>query len=224
MHLAEQRAEVEEVIHHLGARPVDWVLNNFDVGPDCCFIHCTQMRPHETSGLAASGAIAGLCPITEASLGDGIFDGVGWFEAGGMIAIGSDSNIRISLSQELRSLEYSQRLRDQSRATLATSNASTGRRMLDNMITGGARAAGRHTGQIAHGYWADLMALDKKTATLAGRSKDQLIDSFIFAGDDHLVHDVWSAGRHLVTAGRHVAHDKITSAYIQTLASLAHDL
>ena len=224
MHLAEQRAEVVEVTHHLGARPVDWVLNNFDVGPDCCFIHCTQMRPHETSGLAASGAIAGLCPITEASLGDGIFDGVGWFEAGGMIAIGSDSNIRISLSQELRSLEYSQRLRDQSRATLATSNASTGRRMLDNMITGGARAAGRHTGQIAHGYWADLMALDKKTATLAGRSKDQLIDSFIFAGDDHLVHDVWSAGRHLVTAGRHVAHDKITSAYIQTLASLRHDL
>ena len=96
--------------------------------------------------------------------------------------------------------------------------------MLDNMIAGGAKAAGRHTGQIADGYWADLMALDKKAATLAGRSKDQLIDSFIFAGDDHLVHDVWSAGRHLVTAGRHVAHDKITSAYIRALASLRHDL
>ena len=96
--------------------------------------------------------------------------------------------------------------------------------MLDNMIAGGAQAAGRHTGQIAPGFWADLMALNKKTATLAGRSKDQLIDSYIFAGDDHLVHDVWSAGRHLVSAGRHVNHDKIASAYIQALASLSHDL
>ena len=121
MHLAEQSAEVEEVCHHLGARPVEWILDNFEAGTDCCFIHCTQMQPHETSGLAASGAVAGLCPITEASLGDGVFDGVSWFNAGGMIAIGSDSNIRISLSEELRSLEYTQRLRDRSRAAMATS-------------------------------------------------------------------------------------------------------
>ena len=224
MHLAEQRAEIEEVSHHLGTRPVEWILHNFEAGPDCCFIHCTQMQPHETSGLAATGAIAGLCPITEASLGDGIFDGVGWFEAGGMIAIGSDSNIRISLSEELRSLEYSQRLRDRSRAALATSAASTGRHILDAMIAGGARAAGRHTGQIAAGYWADLMALDTQSVSLAGRSKDQVIDSFIFAGDDHLVRDVWSAGRHQVSSGRHINHDKITSAYHAALASLRHDL
>ena len=223
MHLAEQRAEVEEVSHYLGARPVEWILDNFETGPNCCFIHCTQMLPHETRGLAVSGAIAGLCPITEASLGDGIFDGVGWFEAGGNIAIGSDSNIRISLSDELRSLEYSQRLRDRSRAALATSTKSTGRRILDSMTNGGARAAGRHTGQIASGYWADLMALDKQSVTLAGRTKDQLIDSFIFAGDDHLVCDVWSAGRHLVTAGRHIAHDEIVSAYHAALVSLRHD-
>ena len=182
------------------------------------------MQPHEISRLAATGAIAGLCPITEASLGDGIFDGVGWFEAGGMIAIGSDSNIRISLSEELRSLEYSQRLRDRSRAALATSAASTGRHILDAMIAGGARAAGRHTGKIAAGYWADLMALDTQSVSLAGRSKDQVIDSFIFAGDDHLVRDVWSAGRHQVSSGRHINHDKITSAYHAALASLRHDL
>jgi formimidoylglutamate deiminase len=225
MHLAEQRAEVEEVSHYLGARPVEWVLDNFDAGPDCCFIHCTQMRPHETTGLAASGAIAGLCPITEASLGDGVFDGVGWFEAGGMIAIGSDSNIRISLSEELRSLEYSRSaFAIGSRSAIATSTASTGRHILDAMIAGGAQAAGRHTGQIAPGYWADLMALDTQTATLAGRTKDQLIDSFIFAGDDHLVRDVWSAGRHLVSGGRHIEHDKISSAYRTALASLHHDL
>ena len=224
MHLAEQSAEVEEVCHHLGARPVEWMLDNFEAGTDCCFIHCTQMQPHETSGLAASGAVAGLCPITEASLGDGVFDGVSWFNAGGMIAIGSDSNIRISLSEELRSLEYTQRLRDRSRAAMATSTASTGRHILNAMIAGGAQAAGRHTGQIASGYWADLMALDTQSATLAGRTKDQLIDSFIFAGDDRLVRDVWSAGRHLVTGGRHIAHNKITSTYRAALTSLHHDL
>jgi formimidoylglutamate deiminase len=224
MHLAEQRAEVEEVRHYLGARPVEWVLDNFEADTDCCFIHCTQMQPHETSGLAASGAVAGLCPITEASLGDGVFDGVSWFNAGGMIAIGSDSNIRISLSEELRSLEYTQRLRDRSRAAMATSTASTGRHILNAMTTGGAQAAGRHTGKIASGYWADLMALDTQSATLAGRTKDQLIDSFIFAGDDRLVRDVWSAGRHLVTDGRHIAHNKITSTYRAVLAALHHDL
>jgi formimidoylglutamate deiminase len=224
MHLAEQRAEVEEVRHYLGARPVEWVLDNFEADTDCCFIHCTQMQPHETSGLAASGAVAGLCPITEASLGDGVFDGVSWFDADGMIAIGSDSNIRISLSEELRNLEYTQRLRDGSRSAMATSTASTGRHILDAMITGGAQAAGRHTGQIARGYWADLMALDTQSVTLAGRTKDQLIDSFIFAGDDHLIRDVWSAGRHLVSGGRHIEHNKISSNYRAALASLHHDL
>jgi formimidoylglutamate deiminase len=224
MHLAEQRAEVEEVRHYLGARPVEWVLDNFEADTDCCFIHCTQMQPHETSRLAASGAVAGLCPITEASLGDGVFDGVSWFDADGMIAIGSDSNIRISLSEELRNLEYTQRLRDGSRSAMATSTASTGRHILDAMIAGGAQAAGRHTGQIARGYWADLMALDTQSVTLAGRTKDQLIDSFIFAGDDHLIRDVWSAGRHLVSGGRHIEHNKISSNYRTALASLHHDL
>jgi formimidoylglutamate deiminase len=224
MHLAEQRAEVSEVVQFLGARPVEWVLDNIDAGPDCCFIHCTQMEPHETEGLAKTGAIAGLCPITEASLGDGIFDGVNWFDAGGKIAIGSDSNIRISLAEELRSLEYSQRLRDRSRAALATSTASTGRHILEAAIAGGAKAAGRHTGQIAPGYWADLMALDQKAVALTGRKGDQLIDSFIFAGDDHLVQDVWSAGRHLVTGGRHRNRDAIVSAYCHTMASLRTEL
>ena len=127
-----------------------------------------------------NSAIAGLCPITEASLGDGIFDGVNWFDAGGKIAIGSDSNIRISLTEELRGLEYSQRLRDRSRAALATSTASTGRHILDAAIAGGAEAAGRHTGQIAPGYWADLMALNQESVP-ARRKGDHLIDSFIFA-------------------------------------------
>jgi formimidoylglutamate deiminase len=178
------------------------------------------MKPHETTKLAQSGAIAGLCPITEASLGDGIFDGVNWFAAKGKIAIGSDSNIRISLSEEMRSLEYSQRLRDHSRAALATENLSTGRHIFEAVTTGGAKAAGRKTGQIASGYLADLMALDGTAIDLAGRTGDAILDSFVFAGDDQLVSDVWSAGRHLVSQGTHHNHDAITEAYRATILTL----
>ena len=120
MHLAEQTAEVDEVVAHWGARPVEWALANMSVDDRWCMIHCTQMTPQETQNLAHSGAVAGLCPITESSLGDGIFDGVRWMEHGGAMAVGSDSNIRISLSEELRTLDYSQRLRDRSRAALAS--------------------------------------------------------------------------------------------------------
>ena len=138
MHLAEQKAEGEEVVEALGKRPVEFVLDTMDLDARHCFIHCTQMLPHETEGLARSGAVAGLCPITESSLGDGIFDGVRYLGAGGHIGVGSDSNIRIRLWEELRTLDYSQRLRDLSRAALATAEASTGRRLFDAVCLGGA--------------------------------------------------------------------------------------
>ncbi|MDN5788905.1 formimidoylglutamate deiminase, partial [Pseudorhodobacter sp.] len=131
MHLAEQIPEVEELLAHRGARPVEWLLANAAVDPRWCLIHCTQMEAHETKGLAETGAIAGLCPITESSLGDGIFDGVAYSGHGGRWGIGSDSNIRISLAEELRTLDYSQRLRDHSRAALATADESTGRVLLE---------------------------------------------------------------------------------------------
>ena len=217
MHLAEQTAEVDEVLHHLGCRPVEWVLENIEPDLDCCFIHCTQMLPHETKALAQTGAVAGLCPMTEANLGDGIFDGFNWLEAGGRIAIGSDSNIRISLSEELRSLEYSQRLRDRSRNVLATSALSTGRRIFESMTHGGSQAAGRKTGRIEAGYWADLLAIDTSAITHVGSNGDIIIDTFIFAGDDRLVREVWSAGRHVVTSGQHFAHEQITENYRSVL-------
>lgn len=224
MHLAEQVAEVEEVVAALGARPVEWVLANLTLDERTTFIHCTQMQPHETVGLAKSRAIAGLCPITESSLGDGIFDGVRWLAEGGAVAIGSDSNIRIALSEELRTLEYSQRLRDRSRAALATPAHSTGRRLYEAVARGGAMAAGRASGEIAVGKLADLMALDATAVDLDGRSGDALIDSFVFAGDDRMVTDVWSAGRHLVTEGRHRDHDRITAAYRAVTRALANAL
>ena len=213
LHLAEQIKEVEEVHAAWGARPVEWLLQNVEVDARWCLIQCTQMQPHETTELAATGAVAGLCPITESSLGDGIFDGVRWLDTGGKIAIGSDSNIRISLSEELRTLDYSQRLRDHSRAALATPQHSTGRRLFDAVCAGGAQAAGRVSGAIAPGHWADLMALDAEHFDLAGHPGDMALDTWIFAGDDRMVRDVWSAGRHMVQEGRHVARDQIVQAY-----------
>lgn len=220
IHAAEQVAEVAEVEAHLGARPVDWLLDNAGIGHEWCLIHCTQMLPRETERLAASGAVAGLCPITESSLGDGIFDGWRYAAAGGLFGMGSDSNIRISLTEELRTLEYSQRLARRARAVLAAPDRSTGRVLWDGAVAGGARAAGRGRGGIAVGEWADLVAVDTQATALWGRSRDTVIDSMIFAGDDRLVTDVWSAGRHLVGQGRHRDHDAITGRYRQAISRL----
>ncbi|WP_420395354.1 formimidoylglutamate deiminase [Nioella sp.] len=220
MHLAEQKAEVEEVLATTGKRPVEWVLDTLAPDHRWHFIHCTQMEPHETEGLARSGATAVLCPLTEASLGDGIFDGVRWMDADGRIAVGSDSNIRISLAEELRQLDTSQRLRDHSRAALATPASSTGRRLFDAVNQGGAGSAGRQTGALAPGTWADMLALDMTHPDLDGMTGDTILDSYIFAGDDRMVRDVWSAGRHMVREGRHVQRDAIETAYRAAVRTL----
>ncbi len=220
MHLAEQVPEVEEVEAAWGRRPVEWLLENAEPDARWCLIHCTQMAPQETEGLAATGAVAGLCPITESSLGDGTFDGVRWLAAGGAVAVGSDSNVRIGLAEELRTLEYSQRLRDRARAVLATPHLSTGRRLFDTVCAGGAQASGRATGRIESGLWADLMVLDDAALSLAGRDGDAMIDTWVFGGDDGLVSDVWSAGRHVVRDGRHVARDAVERAYRAAIARL----
>jgi formimidoylglutamate deiminase len=220
MHLAEQTGEVDEVLEFYGARPAEWLLANADVDARWCLIHCTQMTNQETRSLARTGAVAGLCPITEANLGDGIFNGTAWLEAGGRFGVGSDSNVRISLSEELRQLEYSQRLRDRSRAALATREKSAGRVLLEGAAKGGAQAAGREAGAIATGKLADLVALDTTHITLEGRSGDMTLDSWVFAGDDSMVSDVWAAGRHQVRGGRHIARDAITERYRQTIRRL----
>lgn len=220
MHLAEQMAEVDEVLAHRGARPTEWLLANAQVDARWCLIHCTQMMSHETMGLAATGAVAGLCPITESSLGDGIFDGVSFAALGGRWGVGSDSNIRIALAEELRTLDYSQRLRDRSRAALATAEKSTGRVLFETAARGGAQAAGRDAGAVAVGKLADLVALNSAGPDMAGHRGDTTLDAYIFAGDDRMVTDLWSAGRHLVTGGRHFAANTITAAYLATITKL----
>ena len=220
IHVAEQVAEVEEVSAAYGARPVEWLLGNFAVDGRWCGIHCTQMTQAETLALARSGAVAGLCPITEANLGDGIFDGVRFVGAGGHWGVGSDSNVRISLAEELRLFEYSQRLRDRGRAMLADGARSTGRVLWEGAVAGGAMAAGRASGAIAEGAVADLVALDMESLHLAGREGDEILDAFVFAGNDGLVREVWSGGRHVVTGGRHVAREGVERRFRAVMASL----
>ena len=220
LHIAEQVAEVAEVLAHTGARPVEWLLANMGVDARWCLIHATQMEAGETVGLATTGAVAGLCPITEANLGDGIFDGVRWLGAGGRFGVGSDSNVLISLTEELRLLEYSQRLANKGRAMFAAPEKSTGRVLFEGAVQGGAQAAGRQSGGIRVGDWADMVALDMGAVDLEGRQGDDILDALIFAGDDRMVRDVWAAGRHVVTGGRHVARELIEAGYRRVMAGL----
>ena len=221
MHLAEQVAEVEEVRAALGARPAEWLLANAPVDGRWCLIHCTQMEARETEALARSGAVAGLCPITEANLGDGIFDGARFLDAGGGIAVGTDSNVAIDFAGELRALEYAQRLRDRARSVLAPPGGSTGRALLDAVLAGGARAAGRASGAIEAGRLADLVALDGPRAALFDVEGDAALDAWVFAGGEGWVSDLWSAGRRVVTGGRHVARDAVEGAYRASMARWA---
>ena len=220
MHLAEQQAEVEEVQAAWGARPVEWAVANLPLSPQWCLIHCTQMTPSETMALAATGAVAGLCPETEANLGDGIFDGTRWWAAGGNWGLGTDSNIRISLTAEARLLEYSQRLAQRARALSASPDRSCGRNLLDGALQGGALAAGRQSGAIRVGDWADLMALDRDATLMAQPEGDAALDAWIFAAPDAPVRHLWSAGRPLVVDGRHFARNAVSARYRTVMAGL----
>ena len=220
IHVAEQVAEVAEVQAATGLRPVEWLLKNVELGPRWCLIHATQMEAFETEGMARAGAVAGLCPITESNLGDGIFDGMQFRAAGGVFGVGSDSNVRISLSEELRTLEYSQRLAGKGRAMLAEEGRSTGRVLYEEAAKGGAVAGGRASGAIAPGLWADLVALDCAGPDMEFAAGDTLLDTFLFAGDDRMVAEVWSAGRHIVTGGRHAGREGIRARYRAAMARL----
>ena len=225
MHLAEQVAEVDEVQATYGARPVEWFLNELPAGERWCLIHTTQMTAEETADLAASGAVAGLCPITESSLGDGIFDGVSYLSQGGRFGIGTDSNIDISAFSELATLEYSQRLRDRSRAALAGPGVSVGRRLYEGALSGGAQAAGRDSGRLASGAWADIVAVRADDPRMIGRTEDTALDALIFGGAGRsAVTDVWSAGRHIVRDGRHVAREGIVGRYAKAMSALGDAL
>ncbi len=220
IHISEQPAEVEQIQAWLGARPVEWLLDHADVNARWCLIHATHMTSAETAAMAKSGATAGLCPITEANLGDGPFSGPEYLAAGGAFGVGSDSNVRISLTEELRTLEYSQRLRDLARNVMSRQGSSTGETLYRDAAQGSAKALGRDAGRIEVGALADLVAIDGAAPSLCALSQDQLLDGLVFAATDEVVTDVWSAGRHYVSAGRHESRDAIVAAYKNAMRAL----
>ena len=220
IHIAEQPKEVQDIEAWLGARPVEWLLANAPVDRDWCLIHATHMTEAETIAMARSGAVAGLCPVTEANLGDGPFNGPTYLRAGGAFGVGSDSNVLISLTEELRTLEYSQRLRDLARNVMVEDEGSVGQVLYLGAAKGGAQALGRASGEIRIGALADLVAIDSTSPALCALTRAQLLDGLVFAAKDNVVTDLWSAGRHAVRGGRHIARERIVAEYQRAVKAL----
>jgi formimidoylglutamate deiminase len=221
VHAAEQVREVEDCLAWSGRRPVGWLLGEMPVDARWCLIHATHVTPDESAALARSGAVAGLCPVTEANLGDGVFPAAPYLDAGGRIGIGSDSNVQVGAAAELRQLEYAQRLAHRGRNLLAGGEGrSTGRRLLDATLAGGAQALGRRIGAIAPGRRADLVLLDPEHPALVGRSGDAWLDAWVFAGDGGPVREVWCGGRRVVEDGRHVRREAVRERFRATMRGL----
>ncbi|MDX1401695.1 MAG: formimidoylglutamate deiminase, partial [Kiloniellales bacterium] len=184
IHIAEQVKEVEDCLEWSGLRPVQWLLESFGLSERWCLVHATHMTSEETLGLAGSGAVAGLCPTTEANLGDGFFPAAQYQEAAGAFGIGSDSHVSVSPLEELRWLEYGQRLHHRKRNVLSGgAQRSTGSTLYKDALKGGAQALGRSSGALEVGRKADLLVLDDRSPILCHRSGDALLDSLIFSGN-----------------------------------------
>jgi len=221
IHIAEQVAEVEDCQSALGARPVEWLLSNFKVDSRWCLVHATHLEAREISQAAASGAVAGLCPTTEADLGDGLFPAESWIEAGGSFGIGSDCNLRVSVAEELRLLEFGSRLRNLSRNVLTEEDLSCGRNLYQRAACGGAAAIAQNSGVIRPGCRADLVELDMDHPLLEGRSNDSIVDTWLFAGGSSMVRSVWVGGRLVVAAGRHVNKSHFEGPFRRAMRELA---
>ncbi|AAL53611.1 formimidoylglutamate deiminase [Brucella melitensis] len=217
IHVAEQVKEVEDCIAWSGKRPVEWLLDHQDVTARWCLIHATHMSDEETKHMAKAGAIAGLCPVTEANLGDGTFNATEFAAAGGKFGIGSDSNVLIGIGDELRQLEYSQRLYHRARNVLAANEKSTGRALFDGAVLGGNIAMGRPEDGLKKGASADFVSLDVER--LPHAKGDVVLDGWIFAGRAHVC-DVWVRGVKQVEGGRHRLRDEAERAFQKALGEL----
>ncbi len=215
IHIAEQTREVEDCLAWCGARPVEWLLANAPVGERWCLVHATHMTQAETEALAASGAVAGLCPTTEANLGDGLFPVPGYHAAGGIWGIGSDSHVSVSPIEELRWLEYGQRLILRRRG-IAASGGALYRAALD----GGTRALGRKVGALEAGRRADIVVLDGDHPILAGRDGEDVLDSLVYSGNVTPVRDVMVGGVWIVRDGAHRDQRAIAASYGRTMDRL----
>lgn len=221
LHIAEQQQEVEDCLAWCGRRPIEWLLGAAPVDAHWCLVHATHATPTELAGIAASGAVVGLCPSTEANLGDGIFPAAELLAAGGRFGIGSDSNVRLDAAEELRLLEYSQRLAHRARNVLAAGpGSSTGRTLFDAALRGGTQAllGPRAAAGLAPGAPCDLVTLALPQPVPAGA--DELLDGWIFSAGRTAVDSVWSAGVKVVSGGRHYARQRLEARYAQALREL----
>ncbi len=213
IHAAEQVKEVEDCLAWSRRRPVRWLFDEVGLDERWCLIHCTHLDDAEVRDLAGSGAVAGLCPVTEANLGDGIFRGVDYLAAGGRFGVGSDSHIRVDLADELRTLEYSQRLRERRRNRLAAPGGSVGRTLFEAASAGGALALRQPMGALAPGRRADIVTLDADHPALVGKSGDDLLDGWLFAAGRSPVASVYAGGSRVVEGGRHVGHERVAARF-----------
>ncbi|MDM0111616.1 formimidoylglutamate deiminase [Variovorax sp. J22R133] len=213
IHIAEQTKEVDDCVGWSGQRPVAWLLDHADVDARWCLVHATHMDADEYRRGAASGAVAGLCPTTEANLGDGIFDLPRWEGAWG---VGSDSHICVNAAEELLMLEYSQRLGTRQRNVAASAaHPQVATSMTLAAVQGGAQAAGRPVAGLAVGQQADFVALDANHPALAGLDASNMLSSHVFASHrTSAIDGVWTAGRHRVVAGRHPLHDSAAAGFV----------
>jgi formimidoylglutamate deiminase len=221
LHIAEQTKEVEDCLAWSGARPVAWLLDHAPVDRRWCAVHATHMTAEETRALAASGAVAGLCPTTEANLGDGFFALQDFITAGGRYGVGSDSNVSTSPVEELRWLEYGQRLLKR-RRNLAPSRPgeSSGAALLRAALAGGAAACGRRIGALAPGARADIVLLDPEHPALVGRRGDDLIDAWIFSGNDTPIRDVMIGGAFVVRDRTHIHEEQSREDFARAMTRL----
>lgn len=212
IHVAEQVREVEACLAWSGRRPVEWLLDNAEVYARWCLVHATHVTEAERAAIIASGAVVGLCPVTEANLGDGIFPAAAFNAEGGRWGVGSDSNVRIDATEELRLLEYGQRLSLRGRNLMAAGGRSTGRSLFAAALAGGAQALGAPKAALAEGAPADIVSIR------AAGEGDAILDDWIFARSE--VEAVWRAGRPVVRDGRHVARDAIERRFSAALSRL----
>jgi formimidoylglutamate deiminase len=216
IHVAEQRAEVDACLAVLGARPVEWVLANAPAGANWCFIHATHTTDVERLGMAARGVVAGLCPSTEGNLGDGIFGLPVFVAGGGRFGIGTDSHVGLDAFSELRLLEYSQRLRSETRNVLAGADGHSGRVLWQSAARGGAAAAARPVGVLEVGARADFVVIEPSPET-EGMHPDFWLDAAVFAGVGAAARQVVVGGDWLVRDGAHVRGEAISAAYRRAL-------
>jgi formimidoylglutamate deiminase len=223
IHVAEQVKEVEDCIASTGRRPVAFLMEELPVDERWCLIHATHMEPGEIRSLAQSRAVAGLCPATEANLGDGIFAATDYFGLDGRAGIGTDSHIATGVAEELRTLEYGQRLRDRRRNRLAAGpGRSVGRTIFDKALRGGTQALGQALGAIAPGSVASFAVLDDEEPFIGAASDDQILDRWLFALGDRAVRDVMVAGRWRIRNRQHERDGPIDAALRRVLTKLSN--